>query len=129
MSYQSIIITETGSLTLFLCLFKELEHGLNEQRDLTKAIAIQGSRAQTQSQSADEHAGYLNTHPYLYKYMPRLCHYITLHYVCSLSPANEDKIQEVELAVHRKWTHLCNRLTKTAETEQGGDKDQDPSEV
>lgn len=77
-SYQSIIITETGSLTLFLCLFKDLEHGLNEQRDLTKAIAVQGSRARAHSQSADEHAGYLNTHPYLYKFMPTLCNHITL---------------------------------------------------
>uniref|UniRef100_A0A671L7J1 KASH domain-containing protein n=1 Tax=Sinocyclocheilus anshuiensis TaxID=1608454 RepID=A0A671L7J1_9TELE len=86
---------------------RELKDGLNEQRDLTKAIAIQGSRARAHSQSADEHAG--------------------------PSPAkeNEDKRQEVELSVHRKWTHLCSRLVKTAETEQDqdGDKDQDPSEI
>ncbi|XP_073690696.1 nesprin-2-like [Garra rufa] len=82
---------------------KELEHGLNEQRDLTKAIAIQGSKARTHSQSADEHAG--------------------------PSQANEDKVQEVDLAIQRKWTHLCSRLTKTAETEQDGNKDQDPSEI
>ncbi|KAK7140539.1 hypothetical protein R3I94_012967 [Phoxinus phoxinus] len=84
---------------------RELEHGLNEQRDLTKAIAVQCSRARTQNQSTDEFTG------------------------PSAAKENEDKRQEVELAVHRKWTHLCSGLTKTAETEQDGDKDQDPSEI
>ncbi|XP_067242791.1 nesprin-2 isoform X14 [Chanodichthys erythropterus] len=83
---------------------RELEHGLNEQRDLTKAIAIQCSRARTHNQSTDEYTG-------------------------PSAKVNEDKRQEVELAVHRKWTHLCSKLTNTAESEQDGDKDQDPSEI
>lgn len=50
------------SLCFFPLFFQELEHGLNEQRDLTKAIAVQCSRARTQIQSTDEYTGYLNTH-------------------------------------------------------------------
>lgn len=130
---MSVLLPSLSLTVFFPSLFQELEHGLNEQRDLTKAIAVQCSRARTQIQSTDEYTGYLNTHTVL------ICTNICLHFVtiwrslivCRPSAAkeNEDKRQEVELAVHRKWTHLCIGLTKTAETEQDRDKDQDHSEV
>lgn len=101
---------------------------MNEQRDLTKAISIQGSRARAHSQNTEEHTRFLNTHKHR---IHRHSDTNTLSIPCRppVATENEDERQEEQLAVHRKWTHLHNRLTEREETQQGEDKEQDPAEV
>lgn len=77
-TFKTVVFLYIYMHCVFSSLFQELEHGLNEQRDLTKAIAIQCSRARTHNQSTDEYTGYLNTHTYLFKYMSTLCNHMTL---------------------------------------------------
>ncbi|KAG5285201.1 hypothetical protein AALO_G00000690 [Alosa alosa] len=67
---------------------RELGLGLSEQRDLTKALARQGSRTRLQSLLTSEEQAH-----------------------SPAGPSADAAGQEEEVASHRKWTHLLSRLT------------------